>query len=184
MALIGSLNYSTICATTSIFRITFRAPAISEPIIPISLFYSMGLGWNIGREAFLKNVHWIDHLNISANFGLTGNQNAGNFGSRSTYILNNTPSWFGEAVQLMNMGNSNLDWTKTYNLSYILSGKFFRNKLSLTLTGYRNLTDPLIITMPVPLSVGIPEGISKTLENPTTTGFEIILDAWLVNTPD
>ncbi|MBO9635197.1 MAG: hypothetical protein J7578_18950, partial [Chitinophagaceae bacterium] len=70
------------------------------------------------------------------NLGLTGNQNAGNFGSRSTYLLNNTPTFFGESVKLMGMGNPDLDWTKTYNLSYNLTGKFF-NRLSLTVSSFR-----------------------------------------------
>lgn len=184
MALIGSLNYSYDMRYNLDLSYNLSGTSNFGSDNPYQSFFAMGLGWNIGRETFLKDVHWIDYLNVSANFGLTGNQNAGNFGSNSTYVLNNTPSFFGESVQLMQLGNPNLDWTKTYNLSYILSGKFLRNSLSVTLTGFRNLTDPLIITMPVPLSVGIPDGVPKNTGKLTTTGFEIMLDARLINTPD
>ncbi|RZS69363.1 SusC/RagA family TonB-linked outer membrane protein [Pseudobacter ginsenosidimutans] len=151
---------------------------------PYQSFYSMGAGWNLGRENFMQDVRWIDHLNISANFGLTGNENAGNFGSKSTYKLNNAPSYFGESIQLMSFGNPNLDWTKTYSLSYSLSGRFLNNMLSLTLAGFRNFTDPMIITMPLPLSVGLTDGIPKNIGKLTTTGLDFQFDARLINKKD
>lgn len=182
MALIGSVNYSYDMRYNLDLSYNLSGSSNFGSDNPYQSFYAVGLGWNIGREAFLRDIKWINYLNLSANFGLTGNLNAGNFSSRSTYILNNAPSWFGESVQLMGVGTPNLNWTKTYNTSYSLSGKFFQNKLSLAFNGYRNLTDPLIIKMPVPLSVGIPEGVPKNIGKLTTTGLEVMADMRLLNT--
>ncbi|WP_316818882.1 SusC/RagA family TonB-linked outer membrane protein [Pedobacter nyackensis] len=181
MALIGSLNYSYDMRYNLDLSYNLSGTSNFGSDNPYQSFYALGVGWNIGRESFLADSKVVDYLNISANFGLTGNQNAGNFGSLTTYILNNDPTFFGEAYQLMGLGNPNLDWTKTYNLSYNLSGRFFKNRLSLTLSGYRNLTNPLIITMPLPLSVGLPNGVPKNVGKLTSTGLELLVDARVVN---
>lgn len=184
MALIGSANYSYDMRYNLDLSYNLSGTSNFGSDNPYQSFYAMGLGWNIGRENFIKNVSWINHLNLSANFGLTGNQNAGNFGSRNTYILVNDGTYFGEALRLQGVGNPNLDWTKTYNLSYVLAGRFLNNKLSLSMSGYRNLTDPLIITSPLPPSVGIAEGIPKNIGKLTSTGLEVTVDARLKNTKD
>lgn len=184
MALIGSLNYSYDMKYNLDLSYNLSGTSNFGSDNPYQSFYAMGVRWNIGRESFLENSKVVNALSLSVNFGLTGNQNAGNFGSRSTYILNNDPSFFGESLQLKGLGNPNLDWTKTYNLSYSLSGIFFNNVLSVSLLGYRNLTDPMIITIPSPPSVGLPEGIPKNAGKLISNGLELIADARLVNTRD
>ncbi|WP_140938062.1 SusC/RagA family TonB-linked outer membrane protein [Sphingobacterium lumbrici] len=183
IAVIGSMNYSYDMRYNLDFSYNLSGTSNFGSDNPYQSFYAVGAGWNISKEAFLANSDVVDYLNLSANFGLTGNQNAGNFGSRSTYILNNDPSFFGEAYQFNGLGNPNLEWTKTYNLSYMLSGKFFK-KLSVSLSGYRNVTDPLIVAIPLPLSVGLPEGIPKNIGKLTSTGLEFIADIRLKNTRD
>lgn len=182
MELIASLNYSYDMKYN--LDLAYNRSGTSNFGLdnPYQSFYSIGLGWNIGREDFIKNVKWIDHLYLTSNLGLTGNQNAGNFGSRSTYVLENTPNFFGESITLKGIGNPNLNWTKTYNLTYNLSGRFFNSILSTTLSGYQNITDPLIIAMPMPPSLGIAEGIPKNIGKLKTVGYEVTIDARLANT--
>lgn len=182
MELIASLNYSYDLKYNLDLSYSLSGASNFGRDNPYQSFYSAGLGWNISREDFLKDVKWINQLSLTTNLGLTGNQNAGNFGSRTTYILNNDPTFFGESLTLKGIGNPNLKWTKTYNLSYNLSGRFFNNSLSATFSGYRNLTDPLIATIPVPPSLGITDGLPQNIGKLTTTGLEAIIDARLTNT--
>ncbi|QEC42419.1 SusC/RagA family TonB-linked outer membrane protein [Pseudobacter ginsenosidimutans] len=183
MNFIASLNYSYDLKYSMDLSYALSGTSIFGLDNPYKPFYAMGLKWNLHRENFMRNIKWVNELALATNFGVTGNQNAGNFGSRATYLLNNTPTFFGESVKLVSVGNPDLDWTKTYNLSYNLIGKFF-NKLSLTVSGFRNITNPLIITMPLPPSVGIPDGIPRNIGRMTETGLELDLDARLVNTRD
>lgn len=183
MALIGSLNYSYDMRYNLDLSYNLSGASNFGSDNPYQSFYAVGLGWNIGREAFLSKSKVINQLSLTANLGLTGNQNAGNFGSNTTYNLLNDPTFFGEAVRLAGLGNPDLDWTKTYNLSYSLSGVLFNNSISFTLSGYRNLTDPLIVTMPLPPSVGVPtDGLPKNIGILTSTGLELTADIRVVNT--
>ncbi|RFS18760.1 SusC/RagA family TonB-linked outer membrane protein [Chitinophaga silvatica] len=182
MELIGSVNYSYDMKYNLDLSYNMSGASSFGVDNPYKSFYAAGIGWNLGKENFLKHSKWVDQLYLTANLGLTGNQNAGSFGSRTTYILNNTPVFFGESTTLKGIGNPNLNWTKTYNLSYNLSGKFFNNILSTTLSGYRNLTDPLIMAIPVPPSLGITDGIPKNIGKITTVGFEVTIDARVINT--
>ena len=184
MALIGTVNYSYDMRYNLDLSYNLSGTSNFGSDNPYQSFYAMGIGWNIGRESFLRNSKIVNRLNLSANIGLTGNQNAGNFGSRSTYLLNNIPTYFGESVQLNGLGNPDLDWSKTYQISYSLSGTFFRNSLSLTLSGYNNITDPLIIAMPLPPSVGIEKGVPTNIGKLTSSGLELSFDARIVNTRD
>ena len=182
MELTASLNYSYNMKYNLDMSYNLSGTSNFGSDNPYQTFYSFGLGWNISRERFLKGVKWVNQLSLTANAGLTGNQNAGNFGSRSTYLLNNDPTFFGEAISLQGIGNPDLKWTKTYNLTYNLSGRFFNNALSAVLSVYQNLTDPLITTIPVPPSLGITNGLPQNIGKLTTVGAEVILDARLAKT--
>jgi hypothetical protein len=50
------------------------------------LFYSFSGGWRISREAFLKDVSWLNDLKIRGSWGELGNQNIGTL-SLSVYFV-------------------------------------------------------------------------------------------------
>ncbi len=64
-------------------------------------FPSVSVGWNINREAFLKDVHWINDLKLRASWGSIGNQNI------DAYKYNPTMSvgpWTASATNWLNNG--------------------------------------------------------------------------------
>ncbi|TCR08538.1 TonB-linked SusC/RagA family outer membrane protein [Sphingobacterium sp. JUb20] len=146
---------------------------------PFISFYSAGLGWNLGNEAFLKDSPIVNSLRLSANFGLTGNQYSGGFGSRSTYSLDNVSTRFGQAYHLINVANPKLEWAKTYKTSYSLNGTFFNSKLAVSLSGFHDLTDPMIIALPLAPSIGIstyPTNVGRL----TTTGLDALISMKMI----
>lgn len=35
--------------------------------------WSVGAKWNIGKEEFIKDIDWINYLNLRATYGINGN---------------------------------------------------------------------------------------------------------------
>lgn len=120
-----------------------------------SPFWAAGLGWNAHREAFLKNVSWINMMRLRGNIGVTGNQNFGSFQSSSVYQFDSNTNYFGQGTNIIALGNPNLAWQSTRQTSVGIDFSGINNRLSVTLNAYHKLTDPLIITLNLPSSTGV-----------------------------
>jgi TonB-linked SusC/RagA family outer membrane protein len=78
-----------------------------------SNIWSVGLGWNIHNEAFMKNGNftWINELKLRGSIGNPANQNFNDYISMRIYRYNNeNRNPFGASTIISNMGNKNLEW--------------------------------------------------------------------------
>ncbi len=89
---------------------SFRADASSRfPLNRrVGYFPSGSLGYNLAEESFIKDGNVLDALKIRVSYGLTGDQEIGNFQSVSYW----QPSKYNGSPGLKpgNTGNSNLSW--------------------------------------------------------------------------
>jgi TonB-linked SusC/RagA family outer membrane protein len=53
--------------------------------MPIGLFYSVSAGWRLSNENFLKNLQGLDNLLLRASYGISGNNDIGNFNALPHY---------------------------------------------------------------------------------------------------
>ncbi|MCA5006683.1 SusC/RagA family TonB-linked outer membrane protein [Sphingobacterium bovistauri] len=120
-----------------------------------SPFWSIGAGWVMHNEEFLKNSNWISKAILRANIGTTGNQNFGNFLSATVYNLENISNKFGQSLFHTGVGNPNLNWQKTMNSSVGLDMGLLEDRIRFVLNAYQKITDPLILTIDMPLSNAI-----------------------------
>lgn len=52
-----------------------------QPGHQFGLFYAGGLGWDVTKEEFFKDLFpWVDHFKLRATYGLTGNANVDDYG--------------------------------------------------------------------------------------------------------
>lgn len=121
------------------------------------LFPSFSAGWRISEEDFFSNVSFINNLKLRASWGQLGNQNIGNYPFVTSvdltrnYILNGV-SVPGAAVT--GLGNDDISWetTEMTNLGIDIG---FWNKFSLTAEYYIRNTKNILLTLPIPASVGL-----------------------------
>ena len=85
-----------------------------------SVFPSVGIGWRISEEGFMKDVTAITNLKLRAGYGVTGNQGIGPYGTYSNYLSDPysaftsfTNSGLSTGIVLGNPGNPNLKWETT-----------------------------------------------------------------------
>ncbi len=124
--------------------------------------WSTGLAWNIHEEAFFKDVKAVNLLKIRGSIGNPGNQNFSAYQTYTTYMFGNTSaSYFGESLILDGLGNPDLRWQTTIDKNIGLDASFFQRKLNFNLDFYHKLTDPLLINIGVPGSLGIPDVLTN-----------------------
>ncbi len=121
------------------------------------LFPSVSAGWRITEEKFMSSTkNWLSNLKLRASWGKLGNNASGNYDWQSTYATRlysfNNVQYSGLAVG--RIANPDLQWEKTTNTNIGLEGAFINNKILFELDVYRRLTDGILTTVPIPLTVG------------------------------
>lgn len=104
------------------------------------LFYAAGLGWNLAKEDFLKDVSWISTLKPRINYGRTGNANVGYYvydqyydygGTSATYYFGSTPA-VARYYRELPLANPNATWEKANKLNIGLDLELFASRLKIT----------------------------------------------------
>ncbi|HTM98590.1 MAG TPA: SusC/RagA family TonB-linked outer membrane protein, partial [Pedobacter sp.] len=119
-----------------------------------SPYYSAGLGWNIHREQFFKNIDWIDVLRIRGNIGITGNQSFSSV-SQSVYNYSEDLNRSGQGIYLDMLGAPDLAWQSTRQTSIGLDLGFMKKRLNIQFNAYDKYTDPMVVDITLPTSTGL-----------------------------
>ncbi len=150
-------------------------------------FPAVSLGWRISKEPFMQNIDWIDDLKLRGDYGVTGNQNFGNYLSLSTYGGFGYYLFNGSYYQVWGPGNNtntDLKWEKGKNMNIGLDFALFGNVVQGSFNYYRRKQQDLLgwYNAPVP-----PNPQSQTYANVGTmlnTGLEIDLNVKVISKRD
>lgn len=138
-------------------------------------FPSVSLGWRVSDEFFLKDVTWLNDLKLRASFGITGNNNIGNYPSLSTlaaenYVLGGT---FRPGKVLSSLANPLLGWEESNQFNYGLDLTLFGN-LVFTAEYYKKTTQNMLLPVNIPVISGF-ETTFTNIGKVQNTGFEFAL---------
>ena len=118
--------------------------------------WSLGLGWNIHKENFMKNQEVFQLLKLRMSAGNPGNQNFSAYQAFSTYAFNGwMTNIFGTGVILNQLGNENLAWQETINYNAGIDMTLFKDRVNLSFDYYVKNTDPLLAVISTPGSMGV-----------------------------
>lgn len=120
------------------------------------LFPSVSLAWRASQEDFLKNISFINDLKVRAGYGVTGNQEIGNYSFASSlntikYNFNNTVV---SAVVPTVMPNPNVQWEQQKQANAGFDATLFNQRVDISLDAYIKRTDKMLVPMVVPVSTG------------------------------
>jgi len=122
-------------------------------------FWSVGTGWNIAQEDFMKNISAVNLLKLRASIGTTGNFAIGNYPFQELYGVNSyadLTSTFPSQPE-----NDSLTWEKAllYNVGLDFEG--LKNRLSGSVEYYHRTTQDLLLSVPYSQT----NGFGNRLEN-------------------
>ena len=118
-------------------------------------FGSVGLGWVLSRENFLKDSNVVKFLKLKASYGVVGDQ-AGvgyypGYNQYTIYPLNGIG-----AAAYDNIGYPDLTWEKSRIFQTGVEFSFFKDVLEGSVDFYSKTTDNLIFNKQMPSSLGYP----------------------------
>jgi len=127
-----------------------------DPDYRFSPFWSVGAGWQMTKESFMKDLHWIDRLNLRATFGYNGNVD------RSTSFLplismypTNNQYTDEPYAKISSYGNPTLRWEKTGTLDIGIDYSLFKGKVFGKLDYYHKKSEDLVASVSIPKVNGV-----------------------------
>lgn len=120
-------------------------------------FYSVSGGWDITREAFMKDQNVLSLLKLRLGYGAIGNQNVGLY-AYSDRFSKDYNYYFGSAAvngyaQTM-LGNADLKWETSKQFNAGLDFSFLKGALAFSVDYYNKTTDDMLMQASYPPSVG------------------------------
>lgn len=119
-------------------------------------FPSASAAWRITEEAFLQNSKLIKDLKLRAGYGVTGNQNIGNYSFASAYSTNiyNFNGAFVTAAVPTVLPNSNVKWESQEQFNVGIDASLFNRFIDITIDGYVKNTEDMLVPQTVPVTSG------------------------------
>lgn len=117
-------------------------------------FWSVGLGWNLHEEAFLKNVTPLNLLRLRSSLGSTGSQNFNPYQAMTIYNFFNSSTYDNiSGAYLAGLANDRLKWQEAFDYNVGTDIRLF-NKLNVKLDYFISNTNNLLIDFTLPPSTG------------------------------
>jgi len=120
-------------------------------------FPSVSAGWIASDEDFMANASSISLLKIRASYGVTGNNNIGNYTQYA--LINNTAAAafddnFAAGSAVSSLANPNLGWETTSQFDIGFDVGMFDDRLTFVYDYYNKTTTNLLYNVQVPLESG------------------------------
>lgn len=143
-------------------------------------FWSVGIGWNIHREAFMADKEWLGQLKFRASTGYTGSQNFNPYQAMATYNYF-TDVYYDNVVaaKLMGLANDELKWQQTQDYNFGVDAQLW-GRINLRLDYYISNTNNLLTDLSLPGSVGF-STIKENLGQVRNNGIDAVMSVRAFN---
>lgn len=143
-------------------------------------FYSIGFGWNIHNEKFIKPIENISRLTLRTSFGQNGSQQFQSFQAIATYDYYTSDRYFEwMGIYQKALENTNLEWQKTNKYNIGLDADLFKNRIGMTLDIYKENTSNMLSDRALPWSNGF-SSYTENIGEVENKGFELRLRANII----
>lgn len=144
-------------------------------------FPSLGVGWVISEEGFLKNTNLFDFLKLRASYGISGNLTRRYSSQARIAAGENNRYIFGDGGQTLNgqsvtsLPNPDLKWERTAGSNIGVDFSLLDSRLSGSLDYYRSNTTDLLFNLVLPTVTGF-SAITSNVGEVANNGIELILN--------
>ncbi len=150
-------------------------------------FPAVSFGWRMNREEFLKDVPWINDLKLRLGFGVTGNQDIGNY--QSLILMGKAGKFYydGEwynTYQPVSNPNPDLKWETKYEYNFGVDFSFLKNRLGGALDVYYRASKDLLYTYHVSVPPYLYGEYFTNIGNISNMGVELTLNGVILQKND
>lgn len=125
-------------------------------------FPSIGLGWRVKEEAFLKDVDWLSTFKLRGSWGIIGNEKIDQ-NSKSPPVTDKLDAIFGNSEKffpgatITRLANPDLHWEETKQMDFGFEAGFLNNRLTTEIDWYKRTTYDILSSLPIPGFIGASE---------------------------
>ncbi|OCX51697.1 SusC/RagA family TonB-linked outer membrane protein [Mucilaginibacter sp. PPCGB 2223] len=152
--------------------------ALSIGGLDYAVLPSVSAGWLISSEPFMANINFITLLKLRASFGLSGNDDIGNYAARQYYVSQNFLS--AEGLVRGNIGNPQLQWETVKKANIGLDVSLLKERLGLSFDIYQNTTSHMLINEPAYAASGFTYVVAND-GGMQTQGIELSANGRIIN---
>lgn len=147
-------------------------------------FWSVGLGYNLHNEEFIKKLGWVNTLRLRGSYGYTGSVKFNAYQAVSTYYYSsNYLHYTGVGAIPLAMSNPDLSWQTTKKLNIGLTSSLFGDRVNINFDYYREITDDMLMEVSLPPSSGA-LSVMNNFGKQESNGFEFSLWGKIIKTRD
>lgn len=124
------------------------------------LFPTVGVAWRLSDEDFMKDVSWLDLLNLRTSYGVIGQEPQADYLFMSIWGGGNNSQYYGvdgsginlggvrgfSALRQTRQGNEDISWVNISQFSIGLDARALRNRLSVQTSYFDRLADGWVST--------------------------------------
>ncbi|KUJ49994.1 SusC/RagA family TonB-linked outer membrane protein [Chryseobacterium sp. JAH] len=140
-------------------------------------FGAIGAAWLFSKENFFKDVNWLSFAKLRGSYGVTGSDNIGDYQYLDTYTVS-TLIYNGTAGLIPSrLYNPDYSWENTFKLETAVEAGFFKNRLNLTASWYRNRSSNQLVGYQLPAMTGFTSVLANLPAEVENKGWEFELNA-------
>lgn len=149
----GNVNYSY--DEKYILNAVFRADGYSAFGVNnrFGYFPSISAAWRISNESFMDGVDFFNDLKLRIGYGVTGNNNIGNFEAQQLYG-GGFNYMLAPGIAPSQLGNPDLRWETTDQFNVGLDFTILKNRVSGNVDYFNKITNDLLLDRPIPTTSG------------------------------
>lgn len=147
-------------------------------------FWSLGAGWNLHNEKFIKKLGWVNTLRLRGSYGYTGSVKFSSYQAVTTYKYNSDfLGYTGVGAIPIGMANPDLKWQTTKKFNVGITSSFLGDRLNVNLDVYNEKTIDMLIDRSLPPSSGT-TSVKANLGSQTSNGIEFSVWGKIIRTKD
>ncbi|MDE5518178.1 SusC/RagA family TonB-linked outer membrane protein [Elizabethkingia meningoseptica] len=135
-------------------------------------FGALGVAWLFSNESFMKELSWLSFGKLRGSYGSSGTDNIGNYQYNDTFITSTLVYNNVTGLVPSKLFNPNFSWEKTVKLEAALEMGFFRDRLNITASHYRNRSSNQLVGYQLPSITGFTSVLANLDATIQNTGWE------------
>ena len=189
MSAFGRLNYNY--KTRYILSASIRSDGSSRfgTDNRFATFPSVSAAWRIGDEKFMKGITAISELKLRASYGVTGNNNIGDYnwqsyGQAANYVFGANAGSRVYGFSPNGVAIRNLTWETNKQTDIAMELGLLRNRIYLTVEAYQRNTTNLLLNRNVPAVIGFTNRVLNNVGEIRNKGLDIQLQTTNISKKD
>lgn len=147
-------------------------------------FWSVGVGYNLHNEEFIKKLGWVNTLRIRGSYGYTGSVKFDAYQAITTYKYSSDYiGYTGVGAIPLGMANPDLKWQTTKKFNVGITSSLLHDRMNVNLDFYNEKTCDMLIDKSLPPSSGA-TSVKANLGSQTSNGIEFSLWGKIIQTRD